>query len=570
MDGKVVITCVQGSQRGQSWEFSNGGFILVGRDNPDAQIRTANVGDEKSVSHNELIFRFDDRSGRIYAGTHWKSRYGTLLNGEKLPHRLDRNNYQNAALLEENGWYLLQSGDEITIGNFEGKIKFQVSCPESSFLSEIDMKSKIKSAMMKNMIDPKMLRDSVLQIDGSEVQKFCMDDCRPVKGFRPVHHEFYQVMEQELKSGPELLSNCMFTMNMMSQPAGFEVTVPEETETIGMRNKVGSNHIELEFESSEEKAVISRRKDPDGKNSGKKDYHKVQLTNFHQIGTGGFSRVFLAEDARDGEKLVVKSMDMVETLSEQKKKQILREADLGMRLDHPNLVKTYDIFEKYDVYHIVMEYCDLNSVAELMEEPEFRNGMDLEEATEIILQALDGLEYMHNVEIEQPDAEGHVHEVTGVVHRDLKPENLLLKNENGRRVLKITDFGLAKAYELSGMSGLTINGSSGTPAFISTRQMLDYLFPSPYVDIFSIAATYYTLLTGETIRPFERVYKQRDKENLIINSVKVPILERNPRIPAKLAKVIDSVLEEEKYPSDYDFTTAAEFKKQIRQALDMD
>ena len=120
------------------------------------------------------------------------------------------------------------------------------------------------------------------------------------------------------------------------------------------------------------------------------------------------------------------------------------------------------------------------------------------------------------------------------------------------------------------MSGLTINGSSGTPAFISTRQMLDYLFPSPYVDIFSIAATYYTLLTGETIRPFEKVYKQRDKENLIISSVKVPILERNPRIPAKLAKVIDSVLEEEKYPSDYDFTTAAEFKKQIRQALDMD
>ena len=111
-------------------------------------------------------------------------------------------------------------------------------------------------------------------------------------------------------------------------------------------------------------------------------------------------------------------------------------------------------------------------------------------AVRLASQMLAALEYAH---------------ARGYVHRDIKPANLLVTPRNGDEVVRLADFGLARVYQASQLSGLTMTGDrGGTPAFISPEQITRFRECKPPVDQYAAGATLYYLLTGQFVYDFPR------------------------------------------------------------------
>ncbi len=150
----------------------------------------------------------------------------------------------------------------------------------------------------------------------------------------------------------------------------------------------------------------------------------------------------------------------------------------------------------------------------------------------------------------------------GLVHRDLKPHNLFLSREKRLLSVKIGDFGLAKAFDLAGLSGQTRSGDlSGTPHFMPREQVLNFKCSRPPVDVWATAATLYYMLTGAVPRDFE---PNKDVWQTVLDCDAVPIRKRDRGIPPRLAEVIDAALVER---PQIGFQTAGQFKLALESVL---
>ena len=123
----------------------------------------------------------------------------------------------------------------------------------------------------------------------------------------------------------------------------------------------------------------------------------------------------------------------------------------------------------------------------------------------IIRQVLKGLAYAHEVQLSGiPAKDGRKTAVRGLVHRDVKPANIFLQRNPKGVVAKIGDYGLAKAFDLAGLSGHTVAGAvGGTPYFMPRQQVLKFKFARPEVDVWAAAASLYYMLTGNLPRDFK-------------------------------------------------------------------
>jgi len=264
-------------------------------------------------------------------------------------------------------------------------------------------------------------------------------------------------------------------------------------------------------------------------------YHRLSL-----LGEGGMSRVWLIEDKDSNQQLAMKMMLLKNAIDEKRRKAFLREAMLSTQLSHRNIVRHYECGQYGNELFLVMEYCDGGSLDDYISKNSGKLCIDI--ATHIILQILDGLNYAHNLCIPSQLENGETVEVTGIVHRDIKPGNILLIDNKKFPTCKISDFGLAKAFETAGLSGYTRTGSkSGTPEFMPRQQIINFKGAKPSVDIWAAAASYYFMLTGMYPKEFSR--RQRDYTTILFTDA-TPIRRRNVDIPEKLAEVIDYALVE--------------------------
>ncbi|WP_223125428.1 protein kinase domain-containing protein [Streptomyces sp. TRM68367] len=271
-----------------------------------------------------------------------------------------------------------------------------------------------------------------------------------------------------------------------------------------------------------------------------------------QLGQGGMGAVYLARDHQTDELCALKVMLPQAAGSETARARFLREMSTVEMLRHPHLVRLHDHGCWNGIFFFAMDYCDGGDVSGLVH----RRGGRLPgyQALGITLQVLDGLSHAHQADVRAYDAAGHPLAVRGLVHRDLSPRNIFLHGG----MAKVGDFGLAKAFDAAGLSGLTHTGTTaGSPSFVSRQQVLRFKRAQPEVDVWAAAACLYYMLTGSAPRPHV------DRWRVVLDSPAVPIRRRSPDIPERLAKVIDHALTE--HPR-IGFTTAAEFRQALVEA----
>jgi eukaryotic-like serine/threonine-protein kinase len=178
----------------------------------------------------------------------------------------------------------------------------------------------------------------------------------------------------------------------------------------------------------------------------------------------------------------------------------LQESKLASRLSHPNVVQVYDAGETEGSPFIVMEYVPGDTLAQ-------RGKLTHAEVVPLALQACAGLQHAHNA---------------GLVHRDVKPANLLVREDD---VLKIADFGIARAAELT---RLTQHGTVlGTAAYLSPEQAAGEEV-SAATDIYSLGTVVYELLTGRPPYEFESLAELGARQT---GGVITPLRDVEPSVP---------------------------------------
>jgi len=263
-----------------------------------------------------------------------------------------------------------------------------------------------------------------------------------------------------------------------------------------------------------------------------------------KLGQGAMGVVYLAERTYDSSPVAIKVMLAKTAVDEDSRRHFHREIEVTREIHHHNVVTLFDHGSAGPGFYFVMEYCSLGSVADLLNT---KGGkLELDEARPIMLQALDGLSFVHE---------------RGIVHRDLKPHNILLTGI-GDPVVKIADLGLAKECASAGLSGMTVTGvTGGTFWYMPREQLTGYKYVEPISDVWSMAATFYTMLTGAYPRTFP---PDCSPVSVILRDVAVPIRARRKAIAESVARVIDRALEDD---LDSRYRTATEFREELAAAL---
>lgn len=279
-----------------------------------------------------------------------------------------------------------------------------------------------------------------------------------------------------------------------------------------------------------------------------------------QLGRGGMGAVYLAENVDSLERVALKILLPEIACMEQCREDFIREANNLRSLRHPNIVALKECDYNSGSLYLALEYCSEGNLREYLK----RTGQSLTVtlALDLTCQLLDGLEYAHNVRLEQISfLDAQTYTVNGLVHRDIKPANIFLARQDGALTAKISDFGLAKAFDMAGISGCTKTGDfSGTLGFIPKQQFLNYKYAKPEVDVWSAAATLYYMLTGKAPRSFN----SNTREVMhTFSHPPIPIREYNPFVPENLAQLIDFALDDR--GDQLNFKSAAQLKFAIRE-----
>ncbi len=245
------------------------------------------------------------------------------------------------------------------------------------------------------------------------------------------------------------------------------------------------------------------------------------------LGTGGMSSVYLAEHILMRRQVAIKVLPQNRVDDASYLERFHRESQAVAALDHPNIVRAFDVNQEGNVHFLVMEYVAGQSLQELVA----KNGpLEFVQAVEYVRQIAAGLEHAHEA---------------GLIHRDIKPANLLVDE---RGVIKMLDLGLARFFHAEEENPLTLQYDEkvlGTADYLSPEQALDSHKVDTRADIYSLGCTMYFLLLGHPPFP-DGTLAQR----LMFHQMKEPasLKAERPETPPHIVAIVEKMMQ--KKPED--------------------
>jgi serine/threonine protein kinase/thiol-disulfide isomerase/thioredoxin len=250
-----------------------------------------------------------------------------------------------------------------------------------------------------------------------------------------------------------------------------------------------------------------------------------------QIGQGGMGVVYLAEHVKLHRRVALKILPQKDTQDRLALERFYREARAVAALDHPNIVRAYDVGEHEGVHYLAMEYVPGVNLQTHLDK---KGPLPWRAAVAFIGQACLGLAHAHQ---------------RGLIHRDIKPGNLLVDRQG---TLKILDLGLARCFRNE--------NDNLTAKFAQNEELtgsLDYMAPEVArgeqaidirSDIYSLGLTLYALVTGKP--PYEGTPAQK----LLFHQMRElpPLHEVQPEVPPGLSAVVARMIAkspEARYPT---------------------
>jgi eukaryotic-like serine/threonine-protein kinase len=262
-------------------------------------------------------------------------------------------------------------------------------------------------------------------------------------------------------------------------------------------------------------------------------------------GAGGMGEVYLGEDTQLGRRVALKILPAQFTRDPDRIARFQRESRAASALNHPNIITIHEIGQDNNLYFIVTEFIEGDTLRKKMSQ----GKLNLKEAIEITLQIASALEAAHNA---------------GIIHRDIKPENIMLRRDG---YVKVLDFGLAKLTEKRKSEG----GNGSHEHHLSTETgivmgTLSYMSPEQATgqevdhrtDIFSLGVVFYEMVTGKN--PFKREHLAATL-NAILEEQPEALSSSNPDVSLDLERLMTRMLDKEK---EFRYQTAADLRASLR------
>jgi len=250
---------------------------------------------------------------------------------------------------------------------------------------------------------------------------------------------------------------------------------------------VSSNAKKSSAKSGESSARVSSRRAGEEPHIGK---YRLLKT----IGKGNFAKVKLAKHIPTGKEVAIKIIDKTQ-LNPGSLQKLFREVRIMKTLDHPNIVKLFQVIETEKTLYLVMEYA---SGGEVFDYLVLHGRMKEKEARAKFRQIVSAVQYCHQKKI---------------IHRDLKAENLLLDSEMN---IKIADFGFSNEF----VPGNKLDTFCGSPPYAAPELFQGKKYDGPEVDVWSLGVILYTLVSGSL--PFDGSTLRELRERVLRGKYRIP------------------------------------------------